>query len=368
MRLLALVVKEFRAIARNPPLVIVLAYMFLVNPWQSASEFTYAVNRYPIAVYDLDGTVESRTFVGKLREPYFAVQQLVGRDADIERLMRGDAVAAVVVVPEGFAERLRRGETAALQVLGDGTYTPTAQLAGAYVETIAQQFADEHARDRPGADRIGSVDARVRVRFNQALVPEWYRCLEELFQAVILIGLLLPAALMVREKEQGTLEQLLVSPLRRWEITASKVVPTILLASVATLSSLAVLILAFDLPVRGSLPLFMFATMLVVFAMGGYGLVIATISRTMPVALVLTIILIIAFQFLSGNITPVEAMPPWQYYVTLASPQRYYLTIGYGVVLKGASFLTLWREFAGLALMGALTFALGARRFVRQLD
>jgi len=132
------------------------------------------------------------------------------------------------------------------------------------------------------------------------------------------------------------------------------------------LFSLGVLVLAFGLPVRGSLALFLAATALTVFGMGGLSLIIATVTRTLPSAMLLAFMLMIPIQFLSGNITPVEAMPAWQYYMTLLSPQRYYLNIGYSILLKGASFAVLWKDFVGLVLVGSVLFALGARRFQRQ--
>ncbi len=189
-----------------------------------------------------------------------------------------------------------------------------------------------------------------------------------MLMAVTLIAMLLPAAFMVREKEQGTIEQLLVSPLRPWEITVAKLIPMVLPTVLLTLTSLAVLIRSFDLLVRGSLVLFLAATALVGFSTGGISLLIATIARTLPSALVVAFTLIIPIQFLSGSYTPVEAMPARQYYLTLLSPQRYYLNIGYSILLKGAGLAVLWRDFGGLVLAGATLLVLGVWMFQRQFE
>ncbi|HEV2281362.1 MAG TPA: ABC transporter permease [bacterium] len=365
MRLLALIDKELRTFLREPALVFVVAYSLLWAPYQAASQFTFELNRYPVAVYDLDQSAQSRAFVDRLRPPYLNVRRVITREREIDTVLERDEASAVIVIPENFSRRLAAGGAASVQVISDGTYTPTSQIAGAYVAGIAQQFL--LARQQPASRRgTGLVDARVRIRYNEALISEWYRGLEELFSTIMIIAMLLPAALMVREKEQGTVEQLLVSPIRPWEIMAAKILPMALLTVLGTLGSLGILARAFDMPVRGSLALFIVATMLVVIATGGLGLLIATAARTLPTALIMAFVLHIPISFLSGTITPIEAMPPAQYYLTLLSPYRYYLEIGYGVVLKGAPLSVLWPDLAGLTVLGAAMFAVGAWRFLRQ--
>lgn len=368
MRLLALVAKELRTFARGPALLFVAVFLFVVHPYQSATQYSLAVNDFPVAVYDLDRTPQSAAFIEKLRPPYFAVRRIIERERDIAAVLDRGQASMVVVVPEGFARRVHREETAPVQVLGDGTFSTTTQLAGAYVRAIAHEYAAAQAHEPSHHTSLPVVDARFRMRYNQALLAEWPQSLDMLFMAVTLMAMLLPAAFVVREKEQGTIEQLLVSPLRPWEITAAKVIPMTLLTTGLTAAGLGVLVWAFALPVRGSLLLFLIATALTVFSMSGIGLFIATFTRNLPSTMILVFLLILPIQFLSGSFTPVEAMPVWQFYLTLLSPQRYYLNIGYGILLKGASLLTLWRDFAGLALVGGGLFVLGVRRFQRQFE
>ncbi len=368
MRLLALIGKELRVFFRDPALVFVVVFVFLLHPYQSATQFSSAVNQYPVAVYDLDRTPVSADFIEKLRPPYFALRARVQRDREIPELLDRDAVSMVVVIPEGFARSFYRGEVPQVQVISDGTYSTTARLAGAYVTAIAQQFARDRVPEAVHHASLPIVDAQVRMRYNPTLQPEWPQALDMLFMAIGLISMLLPAAFVVREKEQGTIEQLLVSPLRPWEITAAKILPMILVTTGATLASLGILAYTLDLPIRGSLVLFLAATALTVFSMSGISLLIATFTRTLPSALILAFMLMIPIQFLSGSVTPVEAMPAVQNYLTLLSPQRYYLNIAYSVLLKGATLVTLWKDFVGLALVGSGLFILGARRFQRQFE
>ena len=366
MRLLALVGKELRTFARDRALVFVVLFLFLIHPYQSASEAMFALNNYSVAVYDIDRSQESRAFVEKLRAPYFAVRGVVQSEREVTALLERDQASMVLVIPEGFARRIHRGQTASVQVLTDGTYSLTAQRAGAAVTAMAQEFVRDRQHEARHDETLPVADARIRIRYNQALRTDWPQGLDMLFMAVTLISILLPAAFMVREKEQGTIEQLMVSPLRPWEITLSKLLPMVVVATTAALASLAVMVWAFDLPIRGSLLLFVVATALNVFSMGGVGLMIATVTRTLPSTLILSFMLIIPIQFLSGSITPLEAMPSMQYYLTLLSPQRYYLNLGYGILLKDAPFVALWKDFAGLALVGGGLFIVGARRFQRQ--
>jgi len=366
MRLLALVGKEIRTFFRDLALVFVVFFLFIVHPSQSASQVMGTLKNYPVAVYDLDRSQSSAAFVQQLRAPYFEIRRRIQREAELVALLeRGDA-SVVVVIPEGFARRIHQDRPATVQVISDGTYSVTSQRAGAYVTAIAHEFADAQRRTPAHQGALPIVDARIRMRYNPLLQTDWPAGLSMLLEAVTIVSMLLPAAFMVREKEQGTIEQLLVSPLRPWEITASKLVPMMLLTVGATLISLQVLVWAFDLPVRGSLALFLGATALMVFSMGGIGLVVATTTRTLPSALLLSFMLVIPILFLSGNFTPVEAMPPWQNYLTLLSPQRYYLGLGYGILLKGASFTSLWKDFLGLLFVGGAFFGMGVHRFQRQ--
>ncbi len=366
MRLLALIGKELRTFERDFALVFLVVFVFLIHPYQSATELPSGLNDHPAAVYDLDRTQASARFVEMLRPPYFSVKRYLGTDAEVAAVLDRDEASTVIVVPEGFERRLHRGEAAPVQVIGDGTFSVDSQRANAYIAAMALDFSEAQQHSPARDAGLPIVDARLRVRYNAPLREDWSNALDMLLMGVALIPMLLPAALMVREKEQGTIEQLLVSPLRPWEITMAKILPMVLVVTVATLGSLGVLVRALDLPVRGSLPLFILATVLTVFSMGGISLVIATVTRTVPSALLVAVMLIIPIAFLSGNYVPLEAMPAWQYYLTLLSPQRYYLSIGRAILFKGASLAVLWKDFAGLVLVGSGLFAVGVRRFQRQ--
>lgn len=366
MRLLALIGKELRTFARDFALVFLVVFVFLIHPYQAATELPSGLNDHPTAVYDLDRTQASAQFVEMLRPPYFSVKRYLRSDAEVAAVLDRDEASTVIVVPEGFARRLHRGEAAPVQVIGDGTFSVDSQRAGAYVAAMALDFGEAQQHTPARNAGLPAVDPRLRVRYNPAAREDWSNALDMLLMGVALIPMLLPAALMVREKEQGTIEQLLVSPLRPWEITMAKILPMVLIVTVATLASLGVLVRALDLPVRGSLPLFIVATVMTVFSMGGISLVIATVTRTVPSALLVAVMLIIPIAFLSGSYVPLESMPGWQYYLTLLSPQRYYLDIGRAILFKGASLAVLWKDFAGLALVGGGLFAVGVRRFQRQ--
>lgn len=369
MRVAALIGKELRTFARDAALLFVVAFLFLIHPYQSASEVSLAgIRDYPIAVYDLDRTQASAAFVERLRPPYFSLRRLVRRDREIETWLDREEAFLIVVIPEGYSRRLHGDQPASIQVLSDGTYSTTSQRATAYIQAIA---AGVEAGAGAGHGRgehplLPVVEPRVRMRYNPGMRADWPQSLDMVLMGVTIMSMLLPAAFMVREKEQGTIEQLLVSPVRPWEIIVSKITAMMGVTTVAMLGGLGMLVWTLDLPIRGSVPLFLAATALTVFSMSGISLLLATVARTLPSAMLLVFVLIIPLQFLSGSFTPVEAMPTVQAWLTLLSPQRYYLTISYGILLKGAAFNALWREFAGLALVGVALVTFGVRRFLRQ--
>jgi ABC-2 type transport system permease protein len=364
--LIALTGKELRTLLRAPALMFVLVYVFVVHPWHSAAQYTLQVKAYPIAVHDLDQSGDSRAVIESLRAPLFGRVRTAATPGELDALLaRGDTSAAVVI-PAGFGRQLRQGGAPAVEVTSDGTYAVTAQLAQAYLGMIVTRAARERGRAatlEPGPP----VEAAIRVRYNPALVPEWFRGVEDLFQGALFASLLIPAALTVRERERGTIEQLLVSPARPWEILAAKVIPMILVAVPATAAGQLVLSRAYGVPAAGSMALFLAATALTVFATSGLGLLIAAWAGTLPRTLVFTIMLLVPIQFLSGHVAPVDAMPRWQQIVTLAFPQRYYFSLGFGILFKGATLERVWGELLALALLGAALFAIGARGFLKRL-
>jgi ABC-2 type transport system permease protein len=179
-----------------------------------------------------------------------------------------------------------------------------------------------------------------------------------------MISILLPAAALVREKEYGTIEQLLVTPVRPHEIMLAKIIPMGAITFLTTFIAIfAVLEPLCAIPIRGNLWLFFLATLVFVFTSSGLGLFLASVSKGLSEVILLTLLMIAPILFLSGSWTPYEAMPFWMKRITYLSPLKYFLEIGFSVFLKGVGFQALWKEFVGLLVLGGLAFALGVVKF-----
>ncbi len=365
-RLQALLQKEYMQFFRDRALIYIVLYVFTIEIYVAGTGFNIEVHNYPTAVYDRDNTQVSVQLAEKFRLPHFRVTRLIYSDREMEALLNDGAVSLVLVIPQGFGRRLVDNRAAEVQAVTDGTLSNTALLALGYAALIAEDYAQEFGKagGREAAGPAPRVTLKPRVAFNPNLQAPWFAGLMELFSVITLVSILLPAAAMVREKEYGTIEQLLVTPARPVEIMLAKVISmaSIILAA-SFLSIFLVIYPVLQLPWRGDLGLFFAATALYVFCATGFGMVIATICRNLPQTILFILMIISPVLFLSGSWTPLEAMHPSMRVITYLSPLKYYLNIGYNILLKGAGVEALWPDFVGLATLGSLLFVFCALRF-----
>jgi ABC-2 type transport system permease protein len=325
------------------------------------------------AVYDLSRGPASREFISHLQRPYFKIVGTLTRESEIEAALDAGRAAIVVVIPPDFQRRIDGREQAHIQVITDGTLAMTATLSVAYLAAISARYAVDLLERRAGAvgERavaVPSLDERVRVRFNPNMSSAWFASLLEMLNMCTMVALLLTAAGLVREKERGTLEQLLVSPARPIEIFFAKITPTVILALLLTaVCFVAVLRPAFHLPLRGNVVLFFAVTALYVFAMTSMGIAIALVARTLPQACMIMILILQPMIFLSGAWNPPEAMSPWMRWISLVSPLRYYIDFAFGVVLKGNTLPLVLNDVLGIVILGSGLFAFSLFWFERSL-
>jgi ABC-2 type transport system permease protein len=373
-RLGALLRKEYFQFLRDRSLIYIVLYVFTIEIYMAGTGFNIEVKNYPTAIFDRDRTQWSLQLAEKFRLPYFRITQNITTDAEMVDLLNRGAVSLVVVIPHGFARSLMDKNVASIQAVTDGTLSNTSLLALGYADQIAQTFVQELGRRlgkvNPQLERLQpQVELKPRVLYNPNQKGQWFAGLIELFSVITLVSLLLPAAAMVREKESGTIEQLLVTPVNPVEIMSAKIISMASIVLVASLCSLFLIIFpVFDLPWRGSLILFFGATALYVFCATGFGMFIATICRNLPQTILFVIMIIAPILFLSGSWTPIEAMPPLLGYITYLSPLKHYLAIGYNILLKGAGLAALWPDFLNLSLIGFGLFAVCAFQFRRHFS
>jgi ABC-2 type transport system permease protein len=373
LRLLGIVAKEFIHLKRDW-LALTLA---LAVPVLMLFIFGWAINtdvkRVPTAVLDQSGSVEARTFLEAMENSqYFAVQHWVRSDRELMRLIDQGTAKVGVVIPPDFARRLVR-QDAEVQVIVDGSDPMVATSAvnaaaslgtDRSLQVLTRSLEGTSVLRRPGLP----LDVRVRAWYNPDLVSA-------VFIVPGLIGALLMqttitamAVSIVREREKGTLEALIVSPIRRWELLLGKIIPNLLVAYGQMTMALTVAHYVFDVPVRGSLPL-LYALSLV-FMMGtlGIGIFVSAVARTVPQAMQLAFLTFLPSIYLSGLLFPIEGMPTLAQHLAGIIPLTYYLRIVRGIVLKGVGFEYLWSSLLPLVAFGAVVFTLAVLKFRKQLD
>jgi len=322
--------------------------------------FAYAVNtdvrRAATYVVDHDHTAASRALVDRFTASgYFTVTGYGTRPADLaSALDHGDAVIGLEI-PRGFAADLAAGRPAPVQVLVDGTSSNTA--------TVAVGYAGQILVRQPATGSRQPVDLRARVWYNPNLESRTYNVPGVIGTIVMLMGLLLTALAIVREREIGTLEQLMVSPLSSLELMLGKTIPVVVICLVDLLLITAVALLWFDIPLRGSFALLLLASLFYILSALGLGLFISTVSATQQEAFMSMFFFFLPAIMLSGFMYPVENMPELVQHITWLNPIRHYLIVVRGIFLKGAGFDALWLQISILAVMGVVVLSLAASRF-----
>lgn len=367
-RIRALVRKEFRQLFRDPKTKRVI----FVSPVIQLILFGYAVNtdvrQVPTQVVDHDRTALSRELVEQFTASgYFRVVGTSDDPASLGRALdRGDAMVGLHM-PPGFAADARAGRSGTVQILIDGSNSNTATVAQGYATRIVQRFALEQARSA-GRFPAGGVELRARAWFNPSLASQVYNVPAVCGVIVLLMSLLLTAMGVVREREMGTLDQLLVSPLGSGELMLGKTIPVAVIAFLQLALVVAVALLWFGIPLRGSVGLLFVASALFVLAGLAVGLFISTVSRTQQEAFLTMFLFVLPAIILSGFLYPVETMPEVFQTLTLANPLRHFLEIVRGIFLKGAGAADLTVQLGTLFAMAVGGLLIADWRFRRMLS
>lgn len=361
-RIRCLIRKEARQLRRDPVLLILIGWLYTVEVLLCAYALSFDLVEAPIAVVDRDGTPASRALADALdRSPYFRVHVRPASEAAPERLLDRGEVLASLGIPAGWMRSLHRGGEAPLQLLVDGSSSATAATVRGY----AQGLIGRRALDGPGASGSGVrapvVENRTRIWFNAPLKSVYFMVLSMIALAAMMVGMIHPAASLVREKEAGTIEQLMVSPMRPVELVAAKLFVTLAVSFAGLTASLG-LVAWFEVPVRGSVLLFYFVSLVFQTSSIGLGILVATLSRNLQQALLLSLFGLLPIMFLSGTMVPIESMARPLQLLSLLSPLRYYMDAILGIFLKGNGLAILWPGIAAMAALGAVIFAASLSR------
>ena len=367
LRIRRLVQKEIRQLFRDPKTKRVI----FAAPIIQLILFGYAVNTdvhdVATALVDLDHTAESRALVESLTASgRFQVVISSDRPADLGEALDNGHARVALQIPAGYAADLKAGRSPVVQFLVDGTNSNTATVAQGYAAKIVQQRGAQVALES-GRALPQAVELRSRAWFNPDLDSQVYNVPAVIGVIVLLMSLLLTALSVVREREVGTLEQLLVSPLSATELMLGKTLPVAGIAMMQLAMVTAVALLWFEVPLRGSVPTLLFAAALFILAGLSFGLFISTISATQQEAFLSMFLFLLPAIILSGFLYPIDTMPEIFQTFTLANPLRHFLEIVRGIFLRGAGIPELWVQFTVLAGMAVLGLGVAASRFKASL-
>lgn len=371
-RLRVMTWKELLQLFRDTALMVFFLYSFTGDIYIAASGVSMQLKNAAIATLDGDRSDASRELLSRFQPPYFRPIGELAAARDSITLLDDAGAMAVLDIPPRFQERLQRGEQVSVQLQVDTTNSVLGFLASSYGAQIVGKYGLEAAARREGLGGAGGIagpvlQADTRIWYNPNQNDAWFMGISELLTVVTLFAILLPAAAMVREKERGTIEQLMVTPLSAFQILFPKVIAmTLVILGGSAIALFGILGPVFHVPMRGSLLTFFLITALYVFTTAGLGLLAATVARNLAQVGMLTVVILMPMLLLSGAWTPPEAMPDWMRILAYISPLHYFLDAAYGILLKGAGMDLLWDSVLAMATLGVCVFALGMGRFGRQ--
>lgn len=361
-RMAALVRKEMTQFLRARFMLFLIFYLYTAEVVMCTFAMSFDVRNLPTVLADFDGSAVSRLLTERFRSSgYFRIDHMTARETEVAALLdRGDALAAVVIPPD-FSRRLSGDAPVSVQLLLDGSNANTASVAQGYAQRIVQNFAlDQILASRP--DRTPPIEHRPRVWYNSELKYSYFMVLSMISLAGMMVGVITAAAGIVREKETGTIEQMLVTPVTVPEWIAAKMLPPLVVGLFALFPSLLVATWI-GVPLRGSLVLFFLFSALFLGSSMGIGIVIATFAETLQQALLISFLGLFPILFLSGTVVPLESMPVGLQYLAELSPLRHYMDAVLGIFLKGVGLDILWPRLAAMAGIGTVLLGVSLIRF-----
>jgi len=368
-----LFVKELIQVLRDKRLRVTL----IIPPLIQLIIFGYAANLdvkdIHTAVRDLDQSTESRDLIARFSSSkYFDIVSFPQTPEEIEGLIKKGDIALSIEIPSGFSRKLKKGDTATLQIILDGTESNTAMIALGYINRILSDYSTMVLVKRLNrAGMIGFKEAGVEVEhrtwFNPNFESRLFFIPGVIANIAFLIPIILTAMAVVREREIGTLEQIMVTPIRSWELVVGKTLPFALLGLLDVVMIVLIGVFWFEVPLRGNPFILFLGNVLFLMSSVGIGLFISTISSTQQQAQISTFFFTMPAFILSGFVFPLENLPTWIQYLTYANPLRYFLVIIRGVFLKGNGLDILWPQMLALAVLGGLMILLSSLRFQKRL-
>ena len=363
---LRLGIKELRSVWHDKVLLFFVLWTFSFGIYSAATAMSRELHNAAIAVVDEDRSPLSRRIIGAFYGPYFRPPASIAL-ADIDRGLDTGRYTFVLDIPPHFQRDVQAGRQPTIQVNIDATQMSQAFIGASYIQNIVAAEIDQFV-ERRQVDAAAPVPLVVRVRFNPNLNGVWFGGVMKVIDNITMLSVILAGAALIREREHGTLEHLLVMPLTPFEIMAAKVWANgLVVLAAAGLSLWLVVRGALGVPIAGSALLFLFGAALHLFSTCSLGIFLGTIARSMPQFGLLMILVILPLQMLSGGMTPRESMPSFVQTIMLAAPTTHFVKFAQAILYRGAGFEVVWPDFLAIIAIGAVFFLVALARFRRSV-
>lgn len=354
--------KELRSLAADKVLLGLIVWAFSGAIYEAATGSSQQVNNAPVAIVDEDASPLSTQLVGALYPPYFRPPERIALD-QVDAAMNAGKYAFVLVIPANFQRDVAAGRQPEIQLDIDATLVSQAFIGASYITQIVNGEVNEYLTGRRDA---GATPIRLttRARFNPNLTGLWFGGVMEAINNVTMLTIILVGAAFIREREHGTIEHLLVMPLTPFEIMMAKIWANGLAVLIGVAFALLVMVQrVLQVPIAGSLPLFLGAAALYLFSAASIGIFLGTVARSMPQLGLLIIITIVPLQLLSGGVTPQESMPASIQNIMALTPTTYFVRLAQAILYRGAGFSDVWRDMLLMTGVGACFFTVALLRF-----
>ena len=360
-------IKELWSLVRDPMMLVLIVYTFTVSIYVAATAMPESLRKATIAIVDEDDSPLSARIVASFYPPHFTTPRLITL-AEMDAGMDNGTYTFVLDIPPNFQREVLAGLAPAVQLNVDATRMSQAFTGSGYIQQIVAGEVGEFVQRHRSAAQL-PVDLNVRMRFNPNLEQAWFGSLMKIINNVTMLSIILTGAALIREREHGTIEHLLVMPVTPGEIMLAKVWSMGLVVLLAALVALVFVVQGvLRVPVQGSVQLFMALSALHLFATTSMGIFLATVARSMPQFGMLLVLTLLPLQMLSGGVTPRESMPEFVQQVMLAAPTTHFVTAAQAVLYRGAGLDMVWPQLLAILVIGGVLFTAALARFRKTIS
>ena len=360
-------VKELRSLRRDTMMLVLIVFAFSGQVYLTATGVPESLHKAPIAIVDEDRSPLSERIGYAFYPPHFLAPAVIEPYAS-DAGMDSGWYTFVLDIPPNFQRDVLAGRQPTIQLNIDATRMSQAFIGNSYIQTIVNGETAAFVLGHRAAASL-PAELEVRVLFNPNLSSVWFGSVMEVLNSITMLSIVLTGAALIREREHGTIEHLLVMPLTPLEIMLSKVWSMALVVVVVAMASMALIVRGLlEVPIQGSMPLFVAGMMLHLFATTSMGIFMATLARSMPQFGILTVLILLPMQLLSGGFTPRESMPGFVQHLMLFAPTTHFVALGKAILFRGAGLNVVWPQFLALIGIGAAFFAIALTRFRKTIS